>query len=110
MSELQAPHRHITVRNGRERFLLELFDTLWGRYRARMDYVRRYEDVVRSSGGKFVNDHIAFRTLATQSPLDGIFRISRIVEALGYTAAACYEFPDKHLNSIHYKHPHPQFP
>ena len=110
MSELQAPHRHIRVRDERERFLLELFDTLWVRYRARMEYVRKYEEVVKAHGARFINDHIAFRTLATQDPAGGIFRISRIVEALGYTAAACYEFPDKRLSSIHYRHAHPEFP
>ena len=31
-------------------------------------------------------------------------------EALGYAAAACYEFPDKKLSSIHYRHPNPQLP
>lgn len=110
MTELQAPHRHIQVQDGREKFLIDLFDTLWARYRLRMDYVRKYEDVVRAQGAKFINDHIAFRTLATQKPAGGIFTISRVFEALGYCGAACYEFPDKHLNSIHYRHPNPQFP
>jgi hypothetical protein len=36
--------------------------------------------------------------------------ISRIFEALGYSTANCYEFPDKHFSSIHYQHPNPQFP
>jgi len=110
VSELHAPHRPLRVQNDKERFLVELFDSLWVRYRERVSYVRQYEDVVRQHGGTFVNDHIAFRTLAAQNPAVGIFMISRVFEALGYTGAACYEFPDKHLNSIHYRHPNPQFP
>lgn len=95
-STLHAPHQHITVRNDKERFLIELFDTLWERYRGRMEYVRQYEQLIQEHKATFVNDHIAFRTIACQSPQAGIFMISRIFEALGYSSAACYEFPDKH--------------
>ncbi len=107
---LQAPHQQIKVQNDKESFLVQLFDTLYVRYRERMEYVRKYEDVVQSHGGTFVNDHIAFRTLAAQKPAVGHFMISRIFEALGYSSAACYEFPDKHFSSIHYQHPNSQFP
>jgi len=110
MATLHAPHQHIKVQGEKERFLVELFDTLWVRYRERMDYVRKYEDIVQAHGATFVNDHIAFRTLATDKPPLGLFAISRIFEALGYSTANCYEFPDKHFSSIHYQHPNPQFP
>lgn len=110
MSTLHAPHQHIKVQNDKERFLIELFDTLWERYRGRMEYVRRYETVIQNHNATFVNDHIAFRTLACQTPALGLFMISRIFEALGYSSANCYEFPDKHFSSIHYQHPNPQFP
>jgi hypothetical protein len=109
-STLHAPHQHIQVQNDKERFLIELFDTLWERYRGRMEYVRMYEKVIQEHKASFVNDHIAFRTIACQSPMTGLFMISRIFEALGYSSAACYEFPDKHFSSIHYQHPNPQFP
>jgi hypothetical protein len=105
-----APHRPLEPRTPKEKFLVELFDTLWVRYRERMEYVRRYEALVESAGGTFVNDHIAFRTFAWQQPAAGIFRISRIIEPLGYRPAACYEFPDKSLSSIHYRHENPRFP
>jgi hypothetical protein len=107
---LQAPHQHIKVQNDKERFLIELFDTLWERYRGRMEYVRMYEKLIESHKAKFVNDHIAFRTIAWEKPTLGIFMISRIFETLGYSMANCYEFPDKHFSSIHYEHPNPQFP
>jgi hypothetical protein len=107
---LQAPHQIIKAQSVKEKFLVQLFDTLYVRYRERMAYVQKYESVVQSHGATFVNDHIAFRTLASDKPVLGIFMISRIFEALGYAAANCYEFPDKHFNSIHFQHPNPQFP
>src|SRR3954466_13531806 len=96
---LQAPHQNIKVESVKEQFLVNLFDTLYVRYRDRMAYVQKYEGVVQAHGATFVNDHIAFRTLASDKPVLGIFMISRIFEALGYTTANCYEFPDKHFNS-----------
>ncbi len=106
----EGPHRHIAVETPRERFALELFDVLWDRYRSRVSYVREYENVIAAAGATFVNDHIAFRTLAGQSPLTGIAGLSRIFEALGYRAAGCYHFEDKHLSAVHFQHPHPEFP
>ncbi len=110
MSSLHAPHQHMNVRNDKERFLIELFDTLWARYRTRMEYVRMYEKLIQEHKAVFVNDHIAFRTIAWEKPVLGIFMISRLFEALGYSMANCYEFPDKHFSSIHFEHPNPQFP
>jgi len=105
-----GPHGCIDVANDRERFAVQLFDVLWDRYRGRVSYVRDYEQVIAAAGATFVNDHIAFRTLAGQRPLAGISTLSRIFEALGYLAAGCYNFPDKHLNAIHYQHANPAFP
>ena len=109
-ASLPGPHGRIPVSNDRERFLAALFDRLWDRYRSRVSYVRDYEQVIASAGATFVNDHIAFRTLAGQQPTTGIVSLSRILEALGYVAAGCYQFPDKHLSSIHFQHPNGQFP
>ncbi len=94
----------------RHRFLAALFDSLWTRYRARLEYVRRYEALLARHGAAFVNDHIAFRTIACQEPMLGLFMTARIFEALGYVPAACYEFPEKHLSSVHYRHPDPRLP
>jgi len=106
----EGPHRHIEAADARQQFTLDLFDVLWDRYRRRVRYVQQYEQVVRRRGANFVNDHVAFRTLAGQHPLTGIAVLSRLFEALGYTPAGCYHFPDKHLNAIHYQHPHPHLP
>lgn len=109
-ANLGAPHRPIRAADARERFAIELLDTLWTRYRKRVVHVRSYERLLAAAGGSFVNDHIAFRCFAAQEPQLGIQRISRLFEALGYCAAACYRFPDKKLDSIHYRHPNPGFP
>lgn len=105
-----GPHSAIPVATPRERFVAELFDRLWERYRHRVSYVRDYERLLAAAGGTFVNDHIAFRTLATQDPVDGIASLSRLFVALGYRPAGVYTFDDKHLDAIHLAPPHPAFP
>jgi hypothetical protein len=110
MPILHAPHRHIEARDQRERFVVALFDRLWSRYRARVSYVRQYEQLIADHGARFTNDHIAFRTLASADPATGIFTLGRIFEALGYRAVGCYQFADKHLGSLHYEHAHPELP
>ena len=107
---LGAPHRQVAVGDDRDRFALDLFDALWTRYRERVSYVQVYEQVVQEAGATFVNDHIAFRTIACQRPAAGIASLSRIFSALGYQTAGCYQFPDKHLSSLHFQHPTPGFP
>lgn len=105
-----GPHGRIKVSTPREQFLARLFDAMWERYRSRVSYVQTYEQVVAAAGATFVNDHIAFRTLAVQQPQLGIASLSRIFEALGYRAAGSYQFPDKHLAAHHFQHPHPELP
>jgi hypothetical protein len=108
---MEAPHRAISSSlTPREKFLVDLLDALWARYRSRVEYARRYEDMVAKLGGTFLNDHIAFRTIALQQPQCGIFSVSRVFEALGYQPAGAYEFPDKHLNAIHLKNQNSAFP
>ncbi len=91
-------------------FLHELFERLLTSYRERVSYVRDYQQVVASAGGSFVNDHLAFRTFAWQEPTAGIHSIARPFEALGYRAAACYQFPDKHLSAQHLEPPAADLP
>jgi len=110
MTAIVGPHRAIPFSSARERFCAALFDTLWEQYRQRVSYVQVYERVIREAGATFFNDHIAFRTFATQQPLSGIATISRIFEALGYRAAGSYHFDDKQLSAIHFQHANPQFP
>ena len=107
---ITGPHRAISESSARERFCAELFDILWDRYRQRVSHVQTYEKVIREAKATFVNDHIAFRTFATQQPLAGIASISRVFEALGYRAAGSYHFDDKQLSAIHFQHANQQFP
>ncbi len=107
---MTSPHAHIECGNDQERFLVALFDRLWDRYRQRVPYADRFAAIVEQGGGRFVNDHIAFRTMASQQPHSGIASISRLFEALGYVPAACYQFPDKFLSAIHLQHPNVDFP
>jgi hypothetical protein len=105
-----GPHQAIAATDEREQFTAQLFDRLWDRYRQRVPYVRKYEELVQKSGGRFVNDHIAFRTFACQTPQVGIVSLSRLFEALGYKAAGIYYFDDKHLFAVHYQHANIDFP
>ncbi len=112
MHDLDAPgpHARIPVDSARDELLARFLDRLWQRYRQRVPYVQVYEELLASRGGTFVNDHIAFRTLACQQPFCGIPSLSRLFEAFGYAPAACYQFPDKHLSAIHLQHPNGLFP
>jgi 2-oxoadipate dioxygenase/decarboxylase-like protein len=105
-----GPHSRIAADSPRDRFTLALFDRLWDEYRRRVSYVQKYEQVIAEHGATFVNDHIAFRTIATQSPSSGIHSLGRIFQALGYRAAGVYHFDDKHLAAVHFQHAHPEFP
>eukprot|EP00802_Teleaulax_amphioxeia_P012602 Tamp_12645.p1 GENE.Tamp_12645~~Tamp_12645.p1 ORF type:complete len:340 (+),score=64.64 Tamp_12645:1-1020(+) len=107
---IPAPHSKIAASSNSERLALSLFDRLWERYRERVSYVNVYEQIVAKNGATFFNDHIALRSLALQDPNLGISSISRLFEALGYRAAECYGFEDKHLGAIYYQHPHQQLP
>lgn len=107
---LSGMHRRVARDDESERFLADLFDRLWDRYRTRVKWVRDYERLIQTEGASFTNDHIAFRTMASQEPAAGIASLSRLFESLGYRAAGCYQFPDKHLNSVHYQHPNSHFP
>lgn len=96
--------------DGRDRLTRRLLDVLWHRYRGRVPAVAAYEQVITAAGATFVNDHIAFRTIACQQPMTGIGCVSRMFESLGYRAAGLYDFPDKHLSAIHYEPPRSDFP
>lgn len=104
---MPGPHQKLGARDGRERFLADLLDVLWERYRSRVEYARRWEEL---AGNAFRNDHIAFRTVAWQDPSSGIHSVSRLFEALGYCPAGAYSFPDKKLSAVHFQHGNTAFP
>ena len=96
--------------SAKELLLASLFDHLWQRYRSQVPFVQTYEEVAAAAGAEFVNDHIAFRTLASQQPLTGIPSLSRLFEALDYRVAGSYGFTDKHLSALHLQHANPVLP
>jgi len=110
MNAVAGLHRSLVGDEAREQFAAELLDRLWDQYRERVSYVRTYEQVVGAHGARFFNDHIALRTFAGQIPFTGISTLGRIFESLGWRAAGTYQFPDKHLSSIHFEPPRPELP
>jgi len=92
--------------------LTQLLDRLWDNYCQRVEYARRYRDLVMEKGGRVVNDHIAFRTFNTTTGElpPGIETIARLITPLGYEAVGAYEFKDKFLNAKHYEHEDPLLP
>lgn len=106
----EGPHGRLAGEEPKEQFTAALLDGLWYRYRDEVEYVRVYERIVAERGAVFENDHIAFRTLATQEPCAGRVSLSRLFEALGFRAAGNYYFEDKRLAATHFQHPNPAFP
>ena len=84
-----------------------LWDKLWENYSARVSYATVYQQMITEAGGTVANDHIAFRSLRLKVDGKGlgIPYLENIVEALGYSAAGEYVFPDTHLYARHYRHP-----
>ena len=95
-----------------DQVLHALLERLWTVYCDRVEYARRYVELVTAQGGQAVNDHIAFRTLNTRTGTQppGIAAIERVVLPLGYSQAGAYTFVDKNLSARHYQHPDPKAP
>lgn len=89
----------------------QLWHQLWEVYRDRVSYAQVYEQLIKEAGGTVANDHIAFRSLrltvdTPEGKQDlGISYLEKLVEALGYSAAGEYTFPEQHLYARHYRHP-----
>jgi hypothetical protein len=84
----------------------KLLAILWTQYKNRVSYAAQYAAMVMERGGKVQNDHIAFRTLNTQTGTQpaGVEAIARIFTALGYERKDKYIFEDKMLTAWHYEH------
>ena len=76
-----------------------LLDLLWARYAEAVPYARTF---VELAGGKFSNDHVAFRSL--RRPGSGIQLFAPVFERLGWRRAGEYDFPDAKLSAIHLSH------
>ena len=88
-----------------------LWAKLWENYSARVSYAQTYQQMITAAGGTVANDHIAFRSLrlVIDSPEGkknlGIDYVAGIAEALGYSVAGEYTFPEQKLYARHYRHP-----
>lgn len=93
-------------------FAAELLAKMWDDYASRVPYAKTYQEMLAELGGTFVNDHMAFRTLAlTVSGHDlGISIVKRIWDALGFRERGAIEFRDTHLFARYVQHDEPDFP
>lgn len=96
----------------RKTFAAELLRELWEDYASRVPYARVYRQMLAELGGNFVNDHIAFRSLAilVNGESLGIWRVRRVFDALGFALKGEIEFPETHLFANYVQHEEPDFP
>ncbi|MCB9851087.1 MAG: DUF1338 domain-containing protein [Phycisphaerales bacterium] len=89
-----------------------MMDLLWERYRRDVAYAQRYVELVESAGGRAVNDHVAFRSLNVELPMQpaGVEATRQLFLALGYVQRGAYEFPDANLTAVHLEHDEPDMP
>lgn len=80
-----------------EQVASQLFDYLWNEYSERVSYASIYSRLVQQHGGKFVADHVVFRTLNTHTGEQpgGIEAISHLLSYFGYRFSEKYVCKDK---------------
>lgn len=86
----------------------DLLARLWRDYAAISPQAHAVHRLLRARGETVVNDHIALRTFA--GPRLGMDVLVAPFVAAGYSFAATYRFPSKHLDARHYEPPHPSLP
>ncbi len=88
--------------------LPEFFQHLWDQYTAVTPQARRIFDAVAATNGFIVNDHVAFRTFR-HAPLD-IAHLQPLLEQLGYVPFDRYQFRQKKLEAVAFRHADPLQP
>lgn len=80
-----------------EQVALQLFDYLWNDYSEKVLYASDYSRWVQQHGGKFVPDHVVFRTLNTHTGEQpgGTEAISHLLTYFGYRFSERYVCKDK---------------
>lgn len=96
----------------KKEFTRRLLERLWNDYAERVPYARIYQDMLAEKSGTFVNDHIAFRTLAVMVNKSylGIEIVRRIFDALDFKEKGRIDFPGQHLFAHYLQHEEPDFP
>lgn len=79
-----------------------ILSRLWDCYSKENLSVRKIHDLFTSRGETVVNDHIAFRTIDTESL--NIDVIAKPFTENGYVEKGEYHFKDKHLYARHFEH------
>jgi hypothetical protein len=96
----------------KEQFTRQLLERMWDDYAHRVPYARTYQDMLTELGATFVNDHMAFRSLAVTANGQylGISNVKRVFDALGFREMGAIDFPDTHLFARYAQHAEPDFP
>ena len=98
--------------SAKEEFTSQLLHLLWEEYASRVAYARTYQNLLAEMGGTFVNDHLAFRSLALEAngTYLGIRNVQRIFDALEFSEKGQIDFHETHLLARYFQHPAPNFP
>ncbi len=96
----------------KKKFIADFLGRLWDDYAQRVTHARAYQEMLSELGGTFVNDHIAFRTLAVtvDGHYLGISNLKRVFDVLDFPEKGAIEFPDTHLFARYVQHDEPDFP
>ncbi len=87
----------------------DIFERLWIQYSCDNPSVGKIYDLFQKSGGRVINDHVAFRTF--DDPRVNIDVISKPFVEAGYVPRGDYNFKVKKLRARHYEIPDaPEYP
>jgi hypothetical protein len=90
----------------------QLFDYLWNDYSEKVLYASDYSRWLQQHGGKFVADHVVFRTLNTHTGEQpgGIEAISHLLSYFGYRFSENYVCKDKMITVSGFDYPGNRLP
>lgn len=91
---------------------LQLFDYLWNDYSEKVSYASTYNRLIQQHGGKFIADHVVFRTLNTHTGEQpgGIEAISHLLSYFSYRFSEKYVCKDKMITVSQFDHPDRSLP
>lgn len=95
-----------------DRITADLLEDLWNDFQKRVPYASQTKQAVEAKGGRFLIDHLAFRTLNTttgEQP-SGIMAIRHLIKNLQYRHAGTYHFSKHKITAHHFEHPDKRLP
>ncbi|MGE0018539.1 MAG: hypothetical protein AB7S72_02640 [Draconibacterium sp.] len=95
-----------------EQVASQLFDYLWNDYSEKVLYVSDYLRLLQQHGGKFVADHVVFRTVNTHTGEQpgGIEAISHLLSYFGYRFSEKHVCKDKMITISGFDYPGDRLP